>query len=90
MNERPNLLFVFADQLRASCLPLYGENQIETPNLDRLASEGVTLDNCVSTCPVCTPYRAMLITGSLRGIGQYPAAVCNGWGYFRRRCVHRP
>ena len=63
MNERPNLLFVFADQLLASCLPLYGENQIETPNLDRLASEGVTLDNCVSTCPVCTPYRAMLITG---------------------------
>ena len=63
MNERPNLLFVFADQLRASSLPLYGENQIETPNLDRLAGGGVTFTNCVSTCPVCTPYRSMLITG---------------------------
>ena len=40
MNEHPNLLFVFADQFRASSLPLYGENQIETPNLDRLAGGG--------------------------------------------------
>ena len=63
MSTRPNVVFVLADQLRAASLPLYREGQIETPNLDRLAFEGTTLDNCIATCPVCTPYRAMLLTG---------------------------
>jgi len=63
MATRPSVVFVLADQLRATSLPLYGETQIETPHLDRLAADGVTLTNCVSTCPVCTPYRAMLLTG---------------------------
>ncbi len=61
--EKPNLLFVFADQLRAASVPLYGETQIATPGLDRLAREGVTFTNMVATCPVCTPYRSMLLTG---------------------------
>jgi arylsulfatase A-like enzyme len=63
MKDRPNLVFLLADQLGARYLPLYAQAQIETPNIDRLAAEGVTLDQCVSTCPVCTPYRAMLLTG---------------------------
>jgi predicted AlkP superfamily pyrophosphatase or phosphodiesterase len=42
---------------------LSGGTVIDTPNLDRLAAEGVALDQCVSSCPVCTPYRAMLLTG---------------------------
>jgi len=60
---RPNVVFVLADQLRAASLPLYGETQIATPHIDRLAREGVTLTNAISTCPVCTPYRAMLVIG---------------------------
>ena len=63
MSDRPNIVFLLADQLRACSLPLWGGGQIETPHLDRLAAEGVTLDNVVSTCPVCTPYRSMLLTG---------------------------
>lgn len=63
MKKRPNILFLFADQLRAASLPVYGENQINTPNIDRLAREGVTFTNSISTCPVCTPYRSMLLTG---------------------------
>jgi len=63
MNRKPNLVFILADQLRAASLPLYGETQIKTPNIDRLAAQGVTLDNAISTCPVCTPYRSMLVTG---------------------------
>lgn len=63
MSDRPNILFLFADQLRASSLPIYGEDQIDTPNIDRLAREGVTFTNSVATCPVCTPYRSMLLTG---------------------------
>ena len=60
---RPSVVFVLADQLRAASLPLYGERQIETPHIDRLAAGGVTLTNAISTCPLCTPYRAMLLTG---------------------------
>ena len=61
--ERPNVLFILADQLRASSLPIYGERQIRTPHIDRLAEDGVVFTNAVATCPVCTPYRAMLLTG---------------------------
>ncbi len=62
-NERPNILYIFADQLRAKSLSIYDETIIDTPNIDRLAKEGMTFDNMISTCPVCTPYRSMLLTG---------------------------
>lgn len=61
--EKPNILFILTDQLRAASLPLFGEKQIETPNIDRLAGEGVNFTNAISTCPLCTPYRSMLLTG---------------------------
>jgi len=63
MPDRPNVLFLLADQLRAVSLPVYGETQIATPNIDRLAAQGTTFTNALSTCPLCTPYRAMLLTG---------------------------
>ena len=63
MISRPNIVFLFVDQLRAASLPLYGERQIETPHIDRLAAEGMVLNNSISSCPVCTPARAMLVTG---------------------------
>jgi len=59
----PNVLFVFPDQLRANMCSVYGGRNIATPNIDRLASEGVVFTNSVSTCPLCTPYRGMLQTG---------------------------
>ena len=63
MSERPNVVVLFPDQLRAQSLPLFGETQIDTPHIDRLASEGTLLTQAVSNCPVCTPARAMLLTG---------------------------
>ena len=63
MKKKPNVVFLFVDQLRAMSLPLYGEQQIETPHLDRLAAQGMRMDNSISSCPVCTPARAMLVTG---------------------------
>jgi len=65
--KQPNVLVLFPDQLRAQTLPIYqgtyGAQQISTPNIDRLAAQGMTLDNAISNCPVCTPARAMLVTG---------------------------
>ena len=59
----PNLLFIFDDQLRADACGVYGGGNITTPNIDRLASQGMLFTNGISTCPLCTPYRGMLQTG---------------------------
>ena len=61
--EKPNIVFVFADQWRAQSMGYAGNPDIKTPNLDKLALEGVSFSNAISTSPVCTPYRAMLLTG---------------------------
>lgn len=60
---KPNILFVFDDQLRADMCGVYGGQNITTPNIDRLAQQGVTFNNALSTCPLCTPFRGMLQTG---------------------------
>jgi len=65
---RPNLVFVFADQMRAAAAGYAGHPTVLTPNLDRLAAEGVNFRNCVAGTPVCTPWRACFLTG------QYPLA----------------
>lgn len=61
--QQPNIIFYFADQFRADCMGTYGGRNITTPHLDRLAREGTTYNQAISSCPVCTPYRGMLMTG---------------------------
>ena len=61
--KQPNVVYLLADQLRACSLPAYGEHQIATPNIDRVAREGIRFTNAVATCPLCAPYRSMLVTG---------------------------
>ncbi len=60
---KPNILFLFADQLRDSATGYAGDPNVRTPNLDSLAKESLNFRNAVSVCPVCTPYRAALLTG---------------------------
>ncbi len=60
---RPNIVFVFADQMRAQATGYAGDPNAHTPTLDRLAEESVNLVNAVSGHPVCCPYRASLLTG---------------------------
>ncbi len=63
-DSRPNVLFVFYDQYRADIIGAYdGGANIATPHIDRIAREGVLFTNGLSTVPVCTPYRGMLMTG---------------------------
>jgi arylsulfatase A-like enzyme len=61
--KQPNLLFVFPDQFRAQGMGFTKEDPVKTPNIDKLASQGVVFTNAVSNRPVCTPYRGMLMTG---------------------------
>ena len=60
--EKPNILFVMADQFRADAMGCSGE-WVRTPNLDRVAAEGVRFTNCITTTPVCVPARFSLATG---------------------------
>lgn len=61
--RQPNILFIHTDQQRADTLGCYGNLLVKTPNLDRLADQGVTFDNIHCTHPLCMPSRATLLTG---------------------------
>ena len=60
---KPNILMIMTDQQRRDTLGAYGCDWIPTPNLDRLASEGVVFENCTVDNPICTPSRASIFTG---------------------------
>jgi len=60
---KPNLLFVFADDMGWSDVGFNGRKEWQTPNLDRLASQGTTFDRWYTACPLCAPSRAALMTG---------------------------
>lgn len=60
---RPNIVFVLADQWRAAATGYAGNPDVKTPHIDRLARESLRFRNAISVCPVCTPYRAALMTG---------------------------
>ncbi len=61
--EKPNVVFILTDQWRASSLGYMGDPNVKTPQLDQLADQAVNFVNAVSVSPVCTPYRASLLTG---------------------------
>jgi arylsulfatase len=61
--RRPNLLFILTDQQRYDSLACYGNSQIQTPHLNRLAGESFVFEHAYVTQPVCSPARASLMTG---------------------------
>ncbi len=60
--SRPNVVWLVAEDMSA-WLPCYGDPTVATPNIDRLAHEGVRYDNAFASSPVCAPARSSLITG---------------------------
>ncbi len=68
-DRRPNIVFFFADDLGWTGLRSFGSDLYETPNLDRLAKEGMKFTDAYSACTVCSPSRAALMTG------KYPARL---------------
>jgi uncharacterized sulfatase len=67
--EKPNIVFILADDLGWADLPSYGNSFNEAPNIDRLSREGIQFSNAYAACPVCSPTRASIQAG------QYPARV---------------
>jgi arylsulfatase A-like enzyme len=60
--RRPNILFIMCDQLNANALSCYG-GPVETPNIDRIAEQGVRFTQATCTTPYCSPTRASIVTG---------------------------
>ncbi|SOE23343.1 Arylsulfatase A [Spirosomataceae bacterium TFI 002] len=65
--QKPNVIYILADDLGYGDLSCYGQTKISTPNIDRLASEGIKFINHYSGNTVCSPSRASLMTGQHSG-----------------------
>lgn len=63
----PNIILIMADDLGYGELGCYGQKWIKTPNIDRIASQGMRFTQFYSGCPVCAPARCMLMTGKHSG-----------------------
>jgi arylsulfatase A-like enzyme len=63
MPDNPNVLWIFSDQHRGHAMSCAGDPNVDTPNLDRLAREGVRFTSAYANSPICSPFRATLYTG---------------------------
>ena len=75
----PNILLILADDVTYSDLPLYGGRNISTPNIDRLASQGLTFDRAYLSMAMCNPCRTELYTGL------YPLRSGSAWNHSAAR-----
>jgi len=69
LNSKPNILFILIDDMGWRDLTCYGSQFYETPNIDKLAKEGMIFTDAYASCPVCSPTRASIMTG------KYPATL---------------
>lgn len=67
--KKPNIIFILVDDMGWKDLGCYGSKFYETPNIDRLAGQGMRFTDAYASCPVCSPTRASVLTG------KYPATV---------------
>jgi arylsulfatase A-like enzyme len=68
----PNILFIMTDDHAAHAIGCYGSAVNQTPNLDRIAKEGVRFDHCFVTNSICTPSRAVILTGKYSHLNGVP------------------
>ncbi len=61
--EKPNIVFLLADDMGYADLGCFGSAAIQTPNIDRLAEQGLRLTHCYAASPNCSPARTGMLTG---------------------------
>jgi arylsulfatase A-like enzyme len=71
-NSPPNILYIMADDHAAHAIGAYGSRVNKTPNIDRLAKEGMRFTECFVTNSICTPSRACILTGKYSHINGVP------------------
>jgi arylsulfatase A-like enzyme len=70
--KRPNIVFIMSDDHAAHAISAYGSRINKTPNIDRLAKEGMRFENCFVTNSICTPSRAAILTGKYSHLNGVP------------------
>jgi len=84
--ESPNFLLIFADDHGYGDVSTYHESDVRTPNIDRLAAEGMLFTRMRANCTVCSPSRAALLTGRYADRVGVPGVIRtrpeDSWGYF--------
>lgn len=95
MYKKPNVLLIYTDQQRQDSLRCYGNEYAISPNLDKLAEEGVRFDSYYVNSPVCTPSRMSFLTGrycSSIGVGcngiLFPKEIDTLWGLLKPYGYH--
>ncbi len=68
----PNIVFIMSDDHASQAISAYGSKLIQTPNIDRLAKEGMKFENCFVTNSICTPSRAAILTGKYSHMNGVP------------------
>ncbi len=71
-DSRPNIIFIMSDDHAAHAIGAYGSRVNQTPNIDRLAREGMLLRNVFVTNSICTPSRATILTGQYSHLNGVP------------------
>jgi len=85
-SSRPNVLLIMTDNQSPNLLGAYGNTDIRTPHIDRLASQGMLFEKAYATSGVCSPSRAVLMTGllpSTNGVHEEPTLGFEWWTTFR-------
>jgi arylsulfatase A-like enzyme len=72
-SKKPNILFIMTDDHAAQAMSCYGSKVNQTPNLDRIANEGMRMDRVFATNSICTPSRATILTGKYSHMNGVPA-----------------
>ncbi|CEN40636.1 Chondroitinsulfatase (fragment) [Capnocytophaga canimorsus] len=76
--DKPNIIFILADDMGIGDVSPYGQKTIQTPNIQKLSDEGMTFSDFYAGSTVCAPSRASMLTGQhtghtkVRGNGEYP------------------
>ena len=73
--QRPNIVLIYADDIGYSDFGSYGATSVKTPNVDRLAKQGIRFTNGYASSGTCTPSRYSMLTGG-------------GWRLYHSECVH--
>ena len=92
--EKPNIIFILADDLGYGDLSCYGANDIQTPQIDKLAQEGIKFTRVYANSTVCSPSRASILTGNYPDLVGVPGVIRdmpdNTWGNLRDDIVTLP
>jgi arylsulfatase A-like enzyme len=78
-DDRPNILYIMSDDHAYQAISAYGSNRNQTPNIDRIAKEGMRFDRAFVTNSICGPSRAVMMTGKYSHLNGFPDNAGSAW-----------